>query len=281
MMRTADALTVERLSAGYPGRPVIRDLVLPPLPGGAVTALVGPNAAGKSTLLKAFAGLVKAAGRVTFGDHDLLRLPLAARADLIGFMPQSLPQGVALSVLESVIAAFEASRPGALAGADAARRAITTLDRLGIADLALDTLDRLSGGQRQLVSLAQALVREPRLLLLDEPTSALDLRHQVTVMEAVRALAAEGRIVVVVLHDLNLAARWADRVVVLDHGRAVAVGTPAQALTSATLADVWGVAARITLGPNGVPHVVVEGALDAPPVPAAAPGVPPENSTAA
>lgn len=267
-------LTIDRLSAGYPRRPVIRDLSLPPLPPTAVTALVGPNAAGKSTLLKALAGLVRAEGRVQFGGAELLRMPLAARADRIGFMPQALPQGVALSVLESVIAAFEASRPDALADADAARRAVATLDRLGIADLALESLDRLSGGQRQLVSLAQALVREPRLLLLDEPTSALDLRHQVTVMEAARSLAAEGRTVLVVLHDLNLAARWAERVVVLDHGRVAALGTPAEALTAATLAAVWHVAARITLDPAGIPHVVVEGAL---PAPAEAPAaLPPE-----
>ncbi|MDC7785733.1 ABC transporter ATP-binding protein [Rhodoplanes sp. TEM] len=258
-------LTIARLSAGYPRRPVIRDLSLPPLPAAAVTALVGPNAAGKSTLLKALAGLVQAEGRVQFGDAELLRMPLAARADLIGFMPQALPQGVALSVLESIVAAFEASRPDELAGADAARRAVATLDRLGIADLALDSLDQLSGGQRQLVSLAQALVREPRLLLLDEPTSALDLRHQVTVMEAARSLAAEGRTVLVVLHDLNLAARWAERVVVLDHGRVAAIGTPAEALTARTLAAVWGVAARIEQDPAGIPHVVVEGAL--PPAP--------------
>ncbi|MFD2183339.1 ABC transporter ATP-binding protein [Rhodoplanes azumiensis] len=275
------ALTIERLTAGYPRRPVLRDLSLPPLSAGGVTALTGPNAAGKSTLLKALAGLVKAEGRVLYGDVDLLRLPLAARADLVGFMPQALPQGVALSVLESVVAAFEAARPDALADADATRRAVATLDRLGIADLALDGLDQLSGGQRQLVSLAQALVREPRLLLLDEPTSALDLRHQVTVMEAARSLAAEGRTVVVVLHDLNLAARWAERVVVLDHGRVAANGTPAQALTAETLAAVWGVAARIAPDPGGIPHVVVEGALDTARADPAGAASPSRNTTAA
>ncbi|ALK10891.1 ABC transporter ATP-binding protein [Blastochloris viridis] len=256
-------LIVADLSAGYPRRPVIENLTLPAIAAGTVTALIGPNAAGKSTLLAALAGLVRAHGTVRLDGEDLMRLPLAARAALVGFMPQALPQGVALSVLESVVAAFEASPPEGLAG-DPARRALAVLDRLGIADLALEMLDRLSGGQRQMVSLAQALVREPQLLLLDEPTSALDLRHQVTVMAAVRALASEGRSVIVVLHDLNLAARWADRVVVLDHGRVAAVGTPVEALTPEILAAVWGVAARVTPSPDGAPHVVVEGALRRP-----------------
>ena len=143
-------------------------------------------------------------------------------------MPQTLPQRVALTVLEAVIAALRASpladrdRPAD----ERATRAVAVLERVGIADLALEPLDHLSGGQRQLASLAQAIVREPAVLLLDEPTSALDLRHQVVVMTLVREFAAEGRIVIVVVHDLSLAARWADQVVVLEQGRAV--GPPAR-----------------------------------------------------
>ena len=166
-------------------------------------------------MLLALAGLIGATGTVRLGERDLLRLSIGERATVAAFMPQTLPQGVALTVLESVIAAGRASPLGdlAIAGEELRRRAVATLDRLGVSDLALEFLDRLSGGQRQLVGLAQALVREPQLLLLDEPTSALDLRHQVGVMTLVRALASEGRTVMVVLHDLNLAMRWADRIV--------------------------------------------------------------------
>lgn len=259
----AQPLLIRDLSAGYPGRPVIRDLTLPEIAAGHVTALVGPNAAGKSTLLLALAGLIRARGSVRLGTRELLHLGAAERARTVTFMPQTLPQGVALTVLESVIAALKASPiADALLDGNAVRhRAAGTLDRLGIAELGLESLDRLSGGQRQLVSLAQALVRDPELLLLDEPTSALDLRHQVTVMELVRSLAAEGRTVIVVLHDLNLAARWADRVVVFERGAAHAVGTPAEALTAQTIAAVYGVAARVENCSAGRPRIIVDGAL--------------------
>jgi iron complex transport system ATP-binding protein len=261
MGRRPASLAIEGLSAGYPRRQVIRDMTLGPIAAGHVTALVGPNAAGKSTLLLALMGLIGAAGMVRLGDRDLLRLSIAERATVAAFMPQALPQGVALTVLESVIAACRASPLGgpAIAGEALRRRAAATLDRLGVADIALEFLDRLSGGQRQLVGLAQALVREPQLLLLDEPTSALDLRHQVGVMTLVRALAAEGRTVIAVLHDLNLAMRWADRIVVLDRGAVYAVGTAAEALTPDVIAAVYGVEARVERCSRDRLHVIVDG----------------------
>lgn len=256
-------LTISGLFAGYPSRPVIEGLDLGPLRAGEVTALVGPNAAGKSTLLLALAGLVKARGSIRLGTDDLLAMSAADRAARVAFMPQSLPQGVALTVLESVIAALRAS-PGAdfVAGSGAVdRRAVDALARLGIADLASEALDRLSGGQRQLVSLAQAAAREPSVLLLDEPTSALDLRHQVSVMRLVRELAGEGRVVVVVMHDLNLAARWADQIAILHRGALRAHGTPAAALTREVLADVYGVAARVARSDLGHVQVSVDDVL--------------------
>jgi iron complex transport system ATP-binding protein len=256
-------LLISGLSTGYPRRPVIRDLTLPALPQGKLIAFVGPNAAGKSTLLMALAGLLPSTGVVALGDLRLSALSARERAKVMAFTPQSLPQGVALTVIESVIVALRASATAEmpLPGASAARRAAAALDRLGIAELGLGYLDQLSGGQRQLVSLAQALVRDPRVLLLDEPTSALDLRHQIVVMASLRRLAAEGRIVVMVLHDLNLAARWADFVVVLDHGRCAAAAAPAEALTPDIIAAVYGVVARVEPGPEGRPHIFIESVL--------------------
>jgi len=260
MTRKPMSLMIEGLSAGYARRPVIRDMTLGPIQAGHVTALVGPNAAGKSTLLLALAGLIGATGTVRLGERDLLRLSIGERATVAAFMPQTLPQGVALTVLESVIAAGRASPLGdlAIAGEELRRRAVATLDRLGVSDLALEFLDRLSGGQRQLVGLA--LVREPQLLLLDEPTSALDLRHQVGVMTLVRALASEGRTVMVVLHDLNLAMRWADRIVVIEQGAVYAVGTAAEALTPDVIAAVYGVDARVERCSHDRLHIIVDGA---------------------
>jgi iron complex transport system ATP-binding protein len=256
-------LNIRGLSAGYRGRPVVRDLDLGPIHAGRVTALVGPNAAGKSTLLRAVAGLVRATGSVRLGLDELIGMSIAQRAGKVTFMPQALPQGIALTVLESVIASFKASRENDHEGSvvDASHLAVAALDRLGITDLALEVLDRLSGGQRQLVGLAQAIVREPRLLLLDEPTSALDLGHQVTVMKLARDLAAEGRIVIVVMHDLGLAARWSDGIVVLHDGKVEAYDTPARALTSELLAYVYGVAARIERSSLGHVQIAVDDTL--------------------
>lgn len=256
------SLLLSNASAGYGRRPVIRDLSLAPLAAGTLTALVGPNAAGKSTLLKALAGLLPLTGSLTLGPLDLTALSREERAAHLGFMPQALPPGVALTVIETVIGALRAAPLRApLDGKAAQARAARMLDRLGITALALEPLDRLSGGQRQLASLAQAVVREPRVLLLDEPTSALDLRHQAVVMGFLKQLAQEGRVVVAVLHDLSLAARYADQMVVLDQGALSAQGRPAEALTPDLLARVYGVNARVEACSRGSVQILVDGPL--------------------
>lgn len=257
----SEALRISQLSAGYPGRPVIAALSLPEIAPGEVVALVGPNAAGKSTLLRALAGLTPAQGAVMLGARDLLTMSLAQRAAYVTYMPQALPQGVALSVLETVISALRATPvDGAfLSDEEAARRALDVLSRIGIAHLAMERLDRLSGGQRQLASLAQALSRGPRILLLDEPTSALDLHYQLRVLRLTRQLARErGMIVVIVLHDLHAAAQTADRVVVLSHGAVAAEGAPEAAITPDVLAAVYQVRARVEQAGPGDLRVIVD-----------------------
>lgn len=250
-------LLVRNLSVRLGQRQVLAGLDLPALEPGAVTVLAGPNAAGKSTLLRAIAQLVPYHGRIALEGADLHAMGHADRARLLGYMPQSLPSATGLSVLESVIAAAQAADDGLQARADAAAMAV--LDRLGIAPLALDPLGRLSGGQRQMVALAQAIVRDPRLLLLDEPTSALDLARTARLMAEVRRLADEGRIVVAVLHDLALAARTADRIVVLHQGRIHSAGRPEDVVTPAMLAQVYGVVARVERCSRGQLVVMVDG----------------------
>ncbi|MCC7126332.1 MAG: ABC transporter ATP-binding protein [Acidobacteria bacterium] len=265
MSGAADAsLVIEGLVAGYAGRRVLDHVTLPPLAAGTVTMLVGPNGAGKSTLLRSVARLLPAEGTAWLGAVDLLRMPPRAHAATVAFMPQSLPQGVHLTVFEALLSAMNASADSAVFGAsrESQERVVALLDRVGIRDYAHRPLDELSGGERQLASLAQTLVRDPRVLLLDEPTSALDLRHQVSVMSLVRSLADEGRIVIVVAHDLNLAARWAEALVVLRGGRLVAAGTPADALTPAVLAEAYGVSARVEHCSRGQAHVLVDGLVD-------------------
>lgn len=243
-------LRLERFGAGYPGRPVLRELTLAPFEPGTVTALVGPNGAGKSTLLKAIAGIHPGSGIREVGEGTVT-----------GFVPQALPQPSALRVIESLLGAFHAGDREVTAGEVAEARALAVLERFGILSIGMEPLEHLSGGQRQLVGLAQSLVRDPDLLLLDEPTSALDLRHQVVVMSQLRRLAGEGRTVLVVLHDLGLAARWSDRIVVLHRGRAVADGAATEALTPPVLAEVYGVEARVERCSRGSVQVIVDDLL--------------------
>ncbi|MCB8882868.1 ABC transporter ATP-binding protein [Acidisoma cellulosilytica] len=232
-------LRIEHLTCGYRRRAVIRDLTVAPLRQGRVVGLLGPNAAGKSTLLKGLAGLLPAQGRAMLGETDLIGLPPRQRAKLLGFMPQAIPDGVELTVFESLIASLQAT--GAVPGAQAAERAAAALSRIDILPLAMRKLSDLSGGQKQLVSFAQAVAGNPALLCLDEPTSALDPRHQLTVMARARQLAADGALVIVVLHDLALAARWADEILILKDGTLYAQGAPDVVITRQMLAEVYGV----------------------------------------
>lgn len=256
----SDALVVRDLSSGYgPRSPILRDVTLPPLEPGVVCTVVGPNGAGKSTFLRALAGLLPCTGTARLGPTDLVPMTARERSRVVAFMPQALPARVGFTVFESLMAAL-AVAPGGAGSPDSAAH---LLDRLGILSLAHRPVDRLSGGQAQLASLALALVREPRLLLLDEPTSALDLRFQLGVMELVSELAAERRMIVIaILHDLGLAARWADLMAVLKDGHVLAAAPPDRAITSDLLREVYGVDGLVDRDPTGHVRVTVRGRAD-------------------
>lgn len=251
-----DGLHIDALSAGYRGRIVIDAISLPQLAPGSLVALLGANAAGKSTLLKAVAGLLPAQGRICVDGQDLARQSPVRRLRQLGYLPQALPQSSALIVYEILLAAARAAGQGGQAAEAAIGEA---LDRLGLRELALRRLDELSGGQRQLVGLAQVMVRKPRLLLLDEPTSALDLRWQLRVLQAVRALCREqGAICLLAIHDLNLALRHADQIVVLGGGRLLAAGAPAAVMNSELLRAAYGIEARVERCSQGYPMVLAD-----------------------
>lgn len=260
---SGDILRIRNLDVSYRRAPVLHAIDLPDIVPGSLVALVGPNGAGKSTLLRALAGLLDAKGQIRLGELDLLTCGRLQRSRKVGFMPQALPEGVALSVLETLIGALRGGDPAmaSMSARNQQTRAFEVLEELGILDLALRPLERLSGGQRQLVSLAQAVIRNPALLLLDEPTSALDLRHQDDVMSMVHRLSRGGRTVVVVLHDLSLAARWADQVVVIQQGRVHGAGPAEHMLTPQMLAEVYRVRARVERCSQGRIQIAVDGAL--------------------
>lgn len=258
-----EGLEIRGLEAGYGSRRIVNNLSLPRLVPGEVVALVGPNAAGKSTLMRSLAGLTPARGEARLDGVDLLALSLTERAKRVSFMPQSLPSGIALNVFEGVFAALRAAPPnGIVSNSQLRRRAFSALEQFGIGDLALYPFDHLSGGQRQLASLAQATVREPRLLLLDEPTSALDLAHQIRAMRLVRDYARRSEaIVVTILHDLSLACRWADRTAILAKGDLIAFGQPSEAITPQTLRLAYGVEARVEANEAGRLRIDIEDVL--------------------
>jgi len=258
-------LSLKGVSVGYGGRPVLSGLDLPAVAPGSVVALLGANGAGKSTLLKAMAGLGGATGRPTgqivLNGQDLVGMTLEQRVHAVGYLPQALPQGSSLVAYEAVLSAVRAVRPDT--PRDHVEASIERVfDTLGLRPLALRRLRELSGGQRQMIGLAQVLVRNPRLLLLDEPTSALDLRWQLTVLETVRRIAdAERSICVIAIHDINLALRFCDHVVVLGHGRVLASGPPTHALDPDVLRHAYGIEARVEQCSRGFRLVLADRAL--------------------
>lgn len=261
---THAALVVEQLTVGYPGHAVLSKLSLGPISAGTLVAVVGPNAVGKSTLLKALAGLRPAQGQVWLDGEALAPLSPRERLRRVGYLPQALPQASSLLAYESMQSALRVSRPEwGHAGIEAAIDHIFTT--LGLHHLALRRLDELSGGQRQMVGLAQVVVRQPRLLLLDEPTSALDLRWQLQVLQTVRALVDQQQATALIaLHDLNLALRFCDQIVVLGGGKVLAAGAPAEIFTADLLRRAYGVQARVERCSLGHLIVLVDDALDSP-----------------
>ncbi|WP_218008600.1 ABC transporter ATP-binding protein [Hydrogenophaga flava] len=205
------SLVARGLSVRYGARPALHSIDLDLLPGQLV-ALLGPNGSGKSTLLRSIAGLLPHEGVVTLAGEP-------RHSQRIGYMPQDTSATAALTVMETVLLGRVERLRWRVSDEEIAAVA-SVLRRLGIEALASRGLRELSGGQRQLVFLAQALVAEPSVLLLDEPISALDLRHQLEVMETVSALTRErGLVTLVVLHDLNAATRHADRLLLMREGR--------------------------------------------------------------
>lgn len=256
-------LQIADFNAGYPKHKIIENLNVPTLPRGKITVLLGPNGCGKSTLLRALAGLGRAQGRLLLDGEDLMALPFTKRAEQVVYLPQSLPQGVHLHVLESVIVAQRAS--GGRPHPQGEAQVMALLEQLGIAHLALSYLDQLSGGQKQLVGLAQSLIRRPSLLLLDEPLSALDLNYQFHVMDRVAQETRLRNIVtVVVVHDINIALRHGEHVLMLRAGKLVASGEPEEVITPQSLAQVYGVKGRIERCSRGVAQVLIDGLVETP-----------------
>ncbi len=244
-------LIARDLSFSYGKRKVLQNVGFEALKPGQLTALIGPNAAGKSTLFRLIAGLLKPeTGSVHLNGADLATLSGKARLKQVCFMPQFFAANAALTVFDVVMMAHKQLRGWRVSEADmlAVGRA---LEAYGIGHLAEAYVSELSGGQSQMVSVAQALVRTSDVYLFDEPTSALDLRHQLEVLHQIKqAVVQRGAIGMVALHDLNLAARFADHLVLVGRGRVMAEGRPDDVLRSPAISEIYGVDIEITTGPR-------------------------------
>ncbi|MEV8310460.1 ABC transporter ATP-binding protein [Streptomyces flavidovirens] len=255
----SNELATHSLDLRYGDRSVIEGLDLV-LPGGAVTAIVGPNACGKSTLLRGLNRLLSpAGGSVTLDGADIHGMPARSLALRMGLLPQQPVTPEAITV-EALVRLGRYPHQRLLSPWSAADQAAVeaALERTGTAALRDQPVDRLSGGQRQRAWIALALAQDTELLLLDEPTTFLDLRHQLDVLDLVAELHSEaGRTVVMVLHDLGQAARYADHLVVLKDGRLAAAGAPAAVLDAELVKSVFDVDCRVIPDPEtGTPLVV-------------------------
>ncbi|MCU0657064.1 MAG: ABC transporter ATP-binding protein [Polyangiaceae bacterium] len=233
---------------------------------GELVALLGPNGAGKSSLLGALAGLLPIArGEILVAGRSLSQLGVRERARWLTLVPQETQIPFELPV-EEVVALGRTPHLGRFAPLGAAdRQAIhRALVALDVLHLAGRSICRISGGERQRVHLARAHAQDAPVWLLDEPTSSLDLEHQLRVMNVLRRMTSEGRSMLVALHDLNMAARFADRLVVVAAGRIVAQGAPREVLREGLLAEVFRVKARCELREGTVEVSPIE-ALDQPP----------------
>ncbi len=225
------ALQAYDLNVAYGKNTIIRSARFE-LPSGIVAGLVGPNGSGKSTLLRAIAGLQPCSGEVVLGDAKGKSLDAS-------YLPQSNGVRSGLTVLEVLLLGRREHLGWSVAASDIAI-AGDVLTRFRIRDLAHRPMDTLSGGQQQIVLIAQRLVRAPEVLLLDEPTSALDLHHQLSVMEILRSYVSEsGALVLAAIHDLALASSQCDYVMMLDRGTICASGEPATVLTADRISAVY------------------------------------------
>jgi iron complex transport system ATP-binding protein len=261
-MTTDHQLSADAVTLAYGDRTVVEQLSLELAPG-RITAIVGANGCGKSTLLRALSRLIRPrSGQILLDGAAIESRPTKETARTLGLLPQRpiAPEGIAVADLvgrgrhphQRMLARWTARDYEAVAAA---------LDATGITDLADRAVDELSGGQQQRVWIAMALAQETDILLLDEPTTFLDLAHQIEVLDLLTDLnRSRGTTIVMVLHDLNLAARYADLLVAVQGGRVHAIGAPQDVITSALVQEVFGLESTIIADPlSGKPLVIPSG----------------------
>lgn len=249
-------IKLENLKFSYKksSTPVFKDLSFEFSNG--FNVILGPNGAGKSTLVKAIFGLLDYDGEVLYKKDSVTKMPLSEKVKLMSYLPQMDTNISTLTVLEMVLLGRLPELGRKISDEDLSI-VMETLESLSIDDLAPRKFSQLSGGQQKLVFIAQTLVREPSLIILDEPTNSLDLQKQLELCQLLQKIVLErGVDLIVILHDINLASRYAEHIVIMtDDGSYYNSGPPKDVITSKMLHDVYGVIGDVSLDSNNIPII--------------------------
>ena len=242
---------IDNVSKRYGTRTVL-DSVSFSMGDGEITALLGPNGSGKTTMIKMLANIhEQSEGTISINDENIRDIDPVDLAKLVGYVPQQFLFTPYSTVFETVLLGRRQYIKWAVTEEEL-NRVQNSLDALEISHMAGNYMDKLSGGERQKVFIARALAQEPELFLLDEPTSALDIKYQIEVMETMRSITKEkNKSMIVAVHDLNLAYKYADKVVVLKEGKVAAYGNPHEVLTPECIKSVYGVDSFIVENEHG------------------------------
>ncbi len=253
-------VNIEGVEFAYASTPVLNDITLE-LEGPRFVSIMGPNGVGKSTLIHCINKiLTPSSGRVMIDDLDVEDMSIKDLAKIVGYVPYSANDTFPLTVVDTVLMGRHPHSNWKSLDSDL-DIVYDTLKTLGISRLALRPFNALSAGQHQKVMLARGLVQEPKILLLDEPTSNLDIRHQLDVTKLLKKLAYEKNMLVIMIsHDINIAAQYSDEVILMYKGSIFAVGTPEEVITEENLKTVYGVTSHI-VEDEGHPHVMLRDAL--------------------
>ena len=248
-------LKVEGVEFSYASVPILKDVCME-LAESEMLGIVGPNGAGKSTLIRCIDRILKPQrGSILLDERDIKEMRLMELAKKMGYIPQSGHHSFPATVFDVVLLG---RRPhlGWRASERDTEKVLEVLQMLNIEDLAMRDINELSGGQQQKVFIARALAQEPDVFLLDEPTSNLDIRHQLEVMDIIKNIVRkEGISAIMAIHDLNLASRYADRIIMMNSGKIFAAGNPDSVLTPDNIKQVYGVEAEVNNN-NGRPYIV-------------------------
>ncbi|HOO52988.1 MAG TPA: ABC transporter ATP-binding protein [Methanothrix sp.] len=237
-------ITIEGLSFSYGNKKILDGLEIA-VGDSEVLSLVGPNGCGKTTLIKCICGILEPEGTILLGENAVGSMSRREVARYIGYVPQSATGVLSTTVFDTILMGRK-PHMGWRVGDEDIDRVVETMKLLHVEEFALKDFSELSGGQKQRVLIARALCQEPEVLLLDEPTSNLDVKHQLEVMETIRSLVKRtGVSAVMAIHDLNLAARYSDTLVMLKDGKVHAIGDPFSLLTRENIRSIFGVEAVV------------------------------------